>query len=338
MTELKLIQNIIRQYDLGDLISYKKLEEGLVDNKYILFTGKGNFFLRQYPSNKDIDAILWEHSLMSYLHAHGFPVPALIKTQKDEDIVSANGYNYLLQEFLDGHYVFIFSPEQKANMSQDQLSGIFENRCISAASVLAEFHILSKSAELKGKKEPYSFQASIDLIKNGFNGVNSLPKDSRNYTLSSLDNFFSRNLPPIRKLVPVHGDYHHKNVYYKGDNVIGVLDFGLAHPGFEIRDLVFGLLTFSHDPRKHHELIFPKVEQFITGYLKKNPLTFSVDEMMYYIYETQFQIIARILGCPEEFKGNKEMIQQHLFSRIDSIKWLDQNKQELVDTLAGVKP
>ena len=82
----KELKNFFSKYDLGDLINYKAIEEGIENTNYFTMTGKGKFILTLYEKRVEVKDLPFFIGLMKNLFDKGFPSP--------EPMINKNG-NYI---------------------------------------------------------------------------------------------------------------------------------------------------------------------------------------------------------------------------------------------------
>src|SRR3990167_3306679 len=99
VSKTELEDHILRNFDLGKIVSYKKLKKGLVNCLYHIKTTKGNFALKiaiRHNSNK----INYEIDLLNSIK--GLPVPKLLKTKNGKYFFNYKGHRTLVYPFLSG--------------------------------------------------------------------------------------------------------------------------------------------------------------------------------------------------------------------------------------------
>src|SRR5213595_3544509 len=78
------LTDFLSEYDLGELLSFKGIAEGVENSNFLVHTRGGSFILTLYEKRvaaKDLPFFL---TLMEHLHAHGINCPQPVKNRKGE--------------------------------------------------------------------------------------------------------------------------------------------------------------------------------------------------------------------------------------------------------------
>ena len=94
------ISDIIKNYDVGKLISYKRIFTA-ANLIYKINTTKGKFVLKLYLSSSE-KSIINQIDLMSFLNNNGVVVPKNLHTLKREPLLLWKGNKITIQEFIVG--------------------------------------------------------------------------------------------------------------------------------------------------------------------------------------------------------------------------------------------
>src|SRR5215218_2117004 len=92
-------------YDIGDLLAYKGIAEGVENSNFLVHTSRGNFILTLYEkrvSAKDLPFFL---GLMEHLHARGITCPQPVKNRRGEMLGKIAGRPAAMITFLDGMWI-----------------------------------------------------------------------------------------------------------------------------------------------------------------------------------------------------------------------------------------
>ena len=82
----KELKEFFTKYDLGNLLNYKEIKEGIENTNYFIQTEKGKFILTLYEKRVDEKDLPFFISLMKNLFDNNFPSP--------KPIINRNG-NYI---------------------------------------------------------------------------------------------------------------------------------------------------------------------------------------------------------------------------------------------------
>src|SRR5947209_3649051 len=92
-------------YDIGDLLAYKGIAEGVENSNFLVHTARGSFILTLYEKRvaaKDLPFFL---GLMEHLHARGISCPQPVKNRKGELLGEVCGRPAAVITFLDGMWI-----------------------------------------------------------------------------------------------------------------------------------------------------------------------------------------------------------------------------------------
>jgi homoserine kinase type II len=233
------IKQILRHYDLGELVTHEQDKRGYVNTSYTIETmgesGRQKYFLRKYKSGVLEEELQFEHSLIHHLLEEKFNLVAKIYTTKDGKsyvkIPRTEGEDqrwdyYAIFEFLKGEDRFTWISPQ-CNPAEIK----------SCASVLARYHTAIYGFIPKGRREEAKIIDLLPSIKENLlrfleEGKPSkfsayiqeylrLILDLNERTLAILEN---QDASQIVELV-IHCDYHPGNLKFEGNQVVGLFDF-----------------------------------------------------------------------------------------------------------------
>ena len=92
-------------YDLGELLAYKGIAEGVENSNFLVHTSAGNFILTLYEKRvaaKDLPFFL---GLMEHLAGRGITCPQPVKNRKGEMLGKVAGRPAAIITFLDGMWI-----------------------------------------------------------------------------------------------------------------------------------------------------------------------------------------------------------------------------------------
>ena len=131
------LKGFFSKYNLGKLLNYKEIKEGIENTNYFIQTEKGKFILTLYEKRIEEKYLPFFISLMRNLFDKNFPSP--------EPIINKNG-NYISEvlekkdavvSFLDGHAKKILNP----------------NDCYEVGKNAAKLHLITKDLTSKRKNK-----------------------------------------------------------------------------------------------------------------------------------------------------------------------------------------
>ena len=96
------LADFLNGYDIGDLLSYKGIAEGVENSNYLLHTSKGTYILTLYEKRVAADDLPYFLSLMTHLAARGVHCPQPEKNRRGEVYSQLAGRPAAIINFLDG--------------------------------------------------------------------------------------------------------------------------------------------------------------------------------------------------------------------------------------------
>ncbi len=78
------LADFLSLYDLGELLSYKGIAEGVENSNFLLHTTRGSFILTLYEKRVEKDDLPFFLALMTHLASHGISCPQPVKNRKGE--------------------------------------------------------------------------------------------------------------------------------------------------------------------------------------------------------------------------------------------------------------
>jgi homoserine kinase type II len=89
-------------YDIGELLSYKGIAEGVENSNFLLHTTAGYFFLTLYEKRVAVGDLPFFLGLMAHLAQHGISCPQPVTTRKGEALGTLAGRPAAIIDFLEG--------------------------------------------------------------------------------------------------------------------------------------------------------------------------------------------------------------------------------------------
>lgn len=96
------LADFLKQYDLGELLSYKGIAEGVENSNFLLHTGQGSFILTLYEKRVAKNDLPFFLALMTHLAEHGVNCPLPVKGRDGEALRELSGRPAAIITFLEG--------------------------------------------------------------------------------------------------------------------------------------------------------------------------------------------------------------------------------------------
>ena len=129
-------------YDIGELLAYKGIAEGVENSNFLVHTSRGYFILTLYEKRVSAADLPFFLALMEHLHARGITCPQPVKNRNGEMLGQVAGRPAAIITFLDGMWIRRPSSGHCAALGEAlarlHLAGVdFRRRRTNALSVAA---------------------------------------------------------------------------------------------------------------------------------------------------------------------------------------------------------
>jgi len=243
------IEQILSNYNLGELESFKGIREGIENTNYFLLVNKKKFILTIYEKRVKSEDLPFFSNLMSSLNKSNFKCPAPVANSKNSTITNFDGKELMLVSFLEG--------KAKQNLSPDN--------CKSIGIETAKMHELSKNLKLKRRN---------DLSVNSWRGLFNSVKDQCSKLHKDLPKLIGENLNNVEKNWPkdlpkgiIHADLFHDNIFFNKDKFSGFIDFYFSCEDFLALEIAICFNALCFDGLKENlSFNVTKAKNFIDGY------------------------------------------------------------------------
>tara|TARA_B100001063_G_scaffold242436_1_gene271081 strand:- start:581 stop:1549 length:969 start_codon:yes stop_codon:yes gene_type:complete len=243
------VENILSNYNLGKLDTFKGIEEGIENTNYFLSINKKKFILTIYEKRvKSIDLPFFS-DLMTNLNKANFKCPVPIINNQNKSITEFQGKNLMIVSFLEG--------KAKQNLSPDN--------CKSIGVEVAKMHQLTKNFKLK-RQNDLSITSWRSLFESVKNQCSKIHKD--------LPKLIEENLIDVEKNWPkdlpkgiIHADLFHDNIFFLKENFSGIIDFYFSCEDFFAFEIAICFNALCFDGMKENlSFNVTKAKNFIEGY------------------------------------------------------------------------
>jgi len=247
----KELKDFFLKYNLGNLLNYKEIQEGVENTNYFIQAEKGKFILTLYEKRVEEKDLPFFMSLMKNLFNSNFPSPEPIININGSYISEISKKKAAVVSFLDG--------KAKKNLSPEN--------CFEVGINTAKLHLITKG--LAGKREN---ELSINSWRKIYNKV----KKDCSKIHPNLSNIIEKNLDEIEnnwpKNIPsgiIHADLFPDNIFFNQNKMSGIIDFYFACNDFYAFEIAVCLNAFCFEG-KNENLSFnvTKAKKFINGYSK----------------------------------------------------------------------
>ena len=245
----KKLNEFFAKYNLGKLLNYEEIKEGIENTNYLIYLEKGKFVLTLYEKRVEEKDLPFFISLMRNLFDKNFPSPEPIVNKNGNYITEIAGKKAAVVSFLEGN--------AKKNLNPDD--------CYEVGVNTAKMHLITKN--LKGKREN---KLSINSWRKIYNKV----KKNCSKIHPKLTVIIEKNLNEIEKKWPknipsgiIHADLFSDNIFFKNNKLSGIIDYYFSCYDFYAFEIAICLNALCFEG-KNENLSFnvTKAKKFVDGY------------------------------------------------------------------------
>ena len=247
-------------YDVGELLAYKGIAEGVENSNFLVHTSRGYFILTLYERRVAASDLPFFLALMEHLHARGITCPQPVKNRKGETLGRVAGRPAAIITFLDG--MWIRRPSA--------------GHCAALGEALAKLHVAGLEFGMR-RANALSVAGWRPLYLSCRARANELHRDleqSLAAELSHLEAAWPRELPQG----VIHADLFPDNVFFLGNQLSGLIDFYFACTDFLAYDVAVCLNAWCFET--DHSYNVTKGRSLLQAYARVRPLTPSEQEML----------------------------------------------------------
>ena len=243
------IEDILSNYSLGKLQTFKGIEEGIENTNYFLSVNNKKFILTIYEKRVKSTDLPFFSDLMSSLNKANFKCPSPISNNDNSTITNFEGKKLMIVSFLEG--------KAKQNLSP--------KNCKSIGVEAAKMHELTKNFKLKRQNDlsVNSWRSLFDSVKDKCSKLHrDLPKLIEE-NLTSVERHWPKDLP---KGI-IHADLFQDNIFFDKDKFSGIIDYYFSCEDFFALEIAICFNALCFDGVKENlSFNVTKAKNFIDGY------------------------------------------------------------------------
>jgi homoserine kinase type II len=243
----------LARYDVGELLSYKGIAEGVENSNYLVHTTSGHYILTLYEKRVERNDLPFFLGLMEHLAAHGLTCPQPVKTRDGEALGVLAGRPAALVTFLDGMWI--------------RRPSVWH--CAALGEALAKLHLAGQDFPLRRPNA---------LSVNGWRPLYERAQGRGDTLKAGLCGEIGRELAQLEAAWPsglpqgvIHADLFPDNVFFLGNVLSGIIDFYFACTDTLAYDVAICLNAWCFE--SDHSFNVTKGRALLQGYGKVRPLS-----------------------------------------------------------------
>ena len=242
----------LARYDIGELLSFKGIAEGVENTNFLLHTTAGSFILTLYEKRVDPADLPFFIGLMEHLAARGLTCPQPVRMKDGATLGELAGRPAAIVTFLDG--MWIRRPQV--------------HHCAAVGRALAQLHLAGQGFALT-RVNALSVPGWRPLAERAGARADTVAPGLAATIAAELDHC-ERSWPKSLPTGVIHADLFNDNVFFLNNQLSGLIDFYFACNDILAYDLAICLNAwcFSAD----FEFDFGKGSAMIAAYQAVRPL------------------------------------------------------------------
>jgi homoserine kinase type II len=256
------IEGFLAQYDVGNLVSFTGIAEGVSNTNYLIETTQAKFILTLFEKHFKLEELPYFVELMKWWQQKGIHCPKPIQMKDGRALAALKEKPALMVSFLEGSGI---EPRK-----------ITLEHCYQLGELAASMHVQGAGFpyERKNGMGVPQWEALIDKNLERFDeimpGLRKLVSEEFNY--------LSEHWPSELPGGPVHADLFPDNVFFKDKKLAGVIDLYFSCHESWAYDLAICVNAWCFDVRGKFEK--ERVQALMQGYNQMRPLTLEEEASM----------------------------------------------------------
>jgi homoserine kinase type II len=244
----------LARYDIGELLSYKGIAEGVENTNFLLHTSAGYFILTLYEKRVAKDDLPFFLALMSHLASRGISCPQPVKTKQGDTLGTLAGRPAAIIDFLEGIW------PRKPSVAH----------CAGIGEGLAKLHLAGQDFAMP-RANALSVSGWRPLFDVAAPRADEVQHGLRDLIAAELDYLESGIWPKDLPQGVIHADLFNDNAFFLGDKLSGIIDFTFACNDMLAYDVAICLNAWCFEA--DHSFNVTKARAFFSAYGRVRKLT-----------------------------------------------------------------
>ena len=248
------IKNILNNYNLGKLIKFHGIKEGIENTNYLIKTSKNKFILTIFEKRVQKKDVPYFVKLMNIMYAKGFKCPKPVKDINNRYIFKVKNKTAIIVTFLDG------KSKKKLNTSE----------CYNIGKQIGKFHNISSKLTIK-RKNALDYKMWNQIYRKTKNIYPKYCLKLKHYL-----KIYEKYKPKKLAKGVIHADLFPDNIFFKNQKFSGFIDFYFSCYENYLYELAVCINALCFDRKIINKV---KTKKLINGYqsvkkIKKSDLKY----------------------------------------------------------------
>jgi homoserine kinase type II len=240
-------------YDIGELLAYKGIAEGVENSNFLVHTSRGYFILTLYERRVAEHDLPFFLALMEHLASRGITCPQPVKNKTGKMLGRLAGRPAAIVTFLDG--MWIRRPSAA--------------HCAALGEALAKLHLAG--ADFASRREnALSLAGWRQLYEGCRERAHRVERNLETVVASELE-VLEREWPRRLPQGVIHADLFPDNVFFLDNRLSGLIDFYFACTDILLYDVAICLNAWCFEP--DHSFNVTKGRALLANYAKTRPFS-----------------------------------------------------------------
>lgn len=245
------IEDFLSHYDVGELVSFAPIAEGVTNTNYLLTTTSEKYILTLFEKHFELAELPYFTALMGWWYSRGISCPQPIAMRDGRTLSALKERPALLVSFLQGSGV--------ENITVEHVSAL--------GALVANMHITGMEFP-HSRANALSVKGWEKLIDDSFERLDEISAGLKKL-VSEEYNYLSEHWPSELPRGPIHADLFPDNVFFtklfgKPPVLSGVIDFYYACNDMWAYDLAIVVNAWCFNER--HQLVKERVAALMASY------------------------------------------------------------------------
>jgi homoserine kinase type II len=246
------LAGFLAQYDIGGLVAFRGIAEGVENSNYALKTEAGDFILTLYEKRVNVADLPWFLGLMEHLAARGLDCPLPVRARGGRNLNELAGRMAAITTFLPGVW-----PRR-----------VLISHCAPLGEALARLHLAGEgfAATRANALGPAAWGPLLASCGGQAESVRPGLQADLEAALAAVTAAWPHDLPAGH----IHADLFPDNVFFLNGRVSGVIDFYFAATDLYAYDIAICLNAWCFE--RDFSFNITKSRALLAGYQSLRPL------------------------------------------------------------------